>query len=295
MRPPVTPTIPAIPQQGSPPRQSPSAANGVVHDSTGDQDLRLATPTAVNGGSTDDPMGQIDGQAQAMMISSPVRPKSQTPTMTAIPNGFTIPSVNNYSSHLANGTAYSHHAGMRGNGIMKSALAATLAGQDGVNGGMVPMRQPASYLAHNVMSPSNYNVQLQAARQMQWAAIQQQQQQQQHRPPAINIVDGNGVDGTPASQLSPPLVPPRTPSANGNRPVSLSRGLSSPALAQAMAAGQGRASPGASHIGRMTPHPPHSPNMLAAQPHGSPPRPQPPIPSPSLQARQVVGGSGVGY
>jgi len=288
MRPPVTPTVPAIPQQSSPHR-SPPAPNGISQESNmlnGDQDIKLSAPVAINAGAqalADDVM-QVDGAPQNIAITSPVRPKSQTPSMTPIPNGFTIPSVNNFSSHIANGSTYSHYAGMR-NGIMtKSALAATLAGQDGVNS--AHLRQASSYMPHGV----NYASQLQAARQMQYAALQQQQQRQQ-----ITLTDG-AVDAGLAAQLSPPIngVPQRAPSANGNRSVNLSRGLSSPALAQAMVAGQGRASPSATHIGRMTPHPPHSPSNLLSpgQQHGSPPRP---MPSPSLQARQIVGSSGVGY
>lgn len=229
---------------------------------------------------------QVDSQPQPVAITSPVRPKSQTPSMTPIPNGFTIPSVTNFSSHINGNNYYS----MR-NGIMsKSALAATLAGQDAVNG--AHLRQ-ASYMPHGL----NYASQLQAARQMQYAALQQQHHQQRQQ---ISLTDRDGaVDASITPQLSPPAggVPQRAPSANGNRSVNLTRGLSSPALAQAMAAGQGRASPGATHIGRLTPHPPHSPPHLLSpgQQHGSPPRPQPPMPSPSLQARQIVGSSGVGY
>lgn len=301
MRPPITPTIPAIPQHGSPTRPSPPATNGIGHESISgsEQDVKLSTPVAgSNAGSPtqgDDTM-QVDGPGVSM--GSPVRPKSQTPSMTPIPNGFTIPSVNNFSSHISSNGAYPHHASIRGNNIMKSALAATLSVQDGNN---VSIRQAPPYMG--LVTPgSNYSAQLQAARQMQWAAIQQQQQHQQQQRPQM-LADGAAMDGTLAASPSLNGVPPRTPSANGTRPVSLSRGLSSPSVAQAMVAGQGRASPGATHIGRLTPHPPHSPpnvNMLspglgAAQPHSSPPRSQPPMPSPSLQARQIVGGSGVGY
>ncbi|EKM52072.1 uncharacterized protein PHACADRAFT_212666 [Phanerochaete carnosa HHB-10118-sp] len=289
MRPPVTPTVPAIPQQSSPHR-SPSVPNGTSHESSmfnGDQDIKLSVPVAINAGAADDAM-QVDSQPQSIAITSPVRPKSQTPSMIPIPNGFAIPSVNNFSSNIANGNTYSHYAGMR-NGVMtKSALAATLAGQDGVNS--AHLRQASSYMPHGV----NYSSQLQAARQMQFAALQQQQQQRQQ----ITLTD-SALDASLVAQLSPSpgSVPQRAPSANGNRPVNLSRGLTSPALAQAMVAGQGRASPGATHIGRPTSHPPHSPpNLLSpGQQHGSPPRPQPPMPSPSLQARQIVGSSGVGY
>jgi enhancer of polycomb-like protein len=301
MRPPVTPTIPAIPQHASPPQHSPPAPNGVGHESSvgSDHDVKLSVPvalTAVSPAPSEEVM-QVDSSPQS--ISSPVRPKSQTPSMTPIPNGFTIPSVNNFSSHISSNGAYPHHAGIRGSNMMKSALAATLTAQDGTN---VSMRQPAPYMGHIVTPTSNYSAQLQAARQMQWAALSQQQQQQRTQM----LMDGTTVDGSLATSISPPIsstTPARAPSANGTRPVSLSRGVSSPALAQAMVAGQGRASPGATHIGRLTPHPPHSPphvNMLspglgAAQPHSSPPRPQPPMPSPSLQARQIVGGPGVGY
>ncbi|GJE91699.1 enhancer of polycomb-like domain-containing protein [Phanerochaete sordida] len=295
MRPPVTPTVPAIPQQGSPHR-SPSAPNGINHESgivNGDQDIKLSVPIAITPGTpiqSEDAM-QVDGQPQNIAITSPVRPKSQTPSMTPIPNGFTIPSVTNFSSHIANGAAYAHYPTMRNGIVAKSALVG-LAGQDGANG--THLRQAASYMPHG--TGVNYASQLHAARQMQYAALQQQQQQS-HRQ-QITLTD-SAVDMNLTPQLSPPLtgVPQRAPSANGNRQVNLSRGLSSPALAQAMAAGQGRASPGAAHIGRLTPHPPHSPpNLLSpGQQHGSPPRPQPPMPSPSLQARQIVGGSGVGY
>ena len=289
LRPPVTPTVPAIPQQSSP-QHSPTAPNGVAHDVNGEQDVKLSAPTPnhVNVQVRADDVMQVDGQPVPMMMS-PVRVKTQTPSMTAIPNGFTIPSVN-YSSHIAPGS-YAHHVGMRA----KSALVSLV--PDGANG-QVPIRQQTySVSAHPAMTNSNYSAQLAAARQ-----IQQYSAQQNAQRPQMGLGDTNGLDATLALQLSPSLngVPPRTPSATGNRPITISRGLPSPALAQAMVAGQGRASPSTPHMGRMTPHPPHSPpNMLspglsAAQPHSSPPRPQPPMPSPSLQARQIVGSSG-GY
>jgi enhancer of polycomb-like protein len=206
--------VPAIPQQSSPHR-SPSAPNGIAHESNvpnGDTDVKLSVPVAINVGAqaqADDAM-QIDSQPQNIAITSPVRPKSQTPSMTAIPNGFTIPSVNNFSSHIAaNGSAYSHYAGMR-NGIMaKSALAATLAGQDGGNGGH--LRQTPSYMPHGV----NYASQLQAARQMQYAALQQRQQTRQPQPRAVvsGPRAGNGCrPGSCVAWCSAPR-PHDTPSA----------------------------------------------------------------------------------
>lgn len=297
MRPPVTPTVPAILQQGSPPHYSPTGPNGIAHDpsaANGEQDVKLSAPIPniiSMQSQPNDLAGQTDSQLQNMVMSSPVRPKSQTPTMIPIPNGFTIPTTANFNSHISNGT-YAHHAGMR-NQATKSAFAASLV-PDGANPGQVQIRQQTYPIGAHPMTTSSYNAQIQAARLYQ---VQQNAQR-----PQMNIVDASGMDGGLTLSLSPPNgVPPRTPSANGTRSVAISRGLTSPALAQAMAVGQGRTSPGTPHIGRMTPHPPHSPpNLLspglsAAQPHGSPPRPQPPMPSPSLQARQVVGGSGVGY
>ena len=289
MRPPVTPTVPAI----SPPRRSPSASNGIVHDSSsvnGEQDIKLSAPIASMQSRTDDPMGQADGQSQSISMTSPVRPKSQTPSMVPIPNGFTIPNTN-YTQY-ANGT-YAAHANMR-NQTTKSALANALQVPDGSNpAAQVQIRQQYPMSAHSV--PTNYTVQqLQAARMLQ---------QQNGQRAQLNLGDITGIEGGLTLSLTSPIngVPPRTPSANGTRSVAISRGLTSPALQQAMAVGQGRTSPSTPHIGRMTPHPPHSPpNLLspglsATQPHGSPPRAQPPMPSPSLQTRQIVGGSGVGY
>lgn len=292
LRPPVTPTVPAIPQQTSP-QHSPTAPNGVTHDVNGEQDVKLSAPIAnhVNMQVRADEVMQVDGQPVPVMLS-PVRAKTQTPSMTPIPNGFTIPSVS-YSSHITPGS-YAHHVGMRGQ-AMKSALVSLV--PDGTNG-QVPIRQQTySVGTHPAMTNSNYSAQIAAARQ-----IQQYSAQQNAQRPQMALGDSNGLDAALTLQLSPSLngVPPRTPSAAGNRSVTISRGLPSPALAQAMVAGQGRASPSTPHMGRMTPHPPHSPpNMLspglsAAQPHSSPPRPQPPMPSPSLQARQIVGSSG-GY
>ena len=41
--------------------------------------------------------------------------------MIAIPNGFTFPSVQNYNTHISAGVY--PYAGVRGNGIVKAALA----------------------------------------------------------------------------------------------------------------------------------------------------------------------------
>ena len=90
-------------------------------------------------------------------------------------------------------------------------------------------------------------------------------------------------------------LPPRTPSTNEQRQAGLSRGVQSPALAQAIATqGQGRVSP--ANIARLS-HPAHmlSPGMVGAQPRQLPPHAgQVSIVSPFFQY-QVVGSSRAGY
>lgn len=286
IRPPGTPVVPSLPMQSSPPRHSSPAVNGTNHDMTngmtnGDQDVKMANVNGIH--ST--PSGQPDGvhsqaENQPVPVSSPMRPKSQTPTMTAIPNGFTIPSVNSYSSHIAN--TYMHSA-VRPNGLnpqmMKSAFATLGADVPLQANGHVPLARAnaAAYL------PAAYSQQLAAARQMQQWAM---------RPASANLVDANGIDNL-AVNLGMNGVPTRVPSTNGTRSASLGRPVTSPALAQALAVGQG--SPNA-HVARLA-HSAHllSPGLNATQPHQSPPRPpQPPMASPSLQS-QVVGTSGTGY
>ena len=288
IRPPGTPVVPSLPTQSSPPRLSSPVVNGTNHDlvnglTNGDQDVKMVNVNGIHSS----PQGQSDGlhvqtENQPVPVSSPMRPKSQTPTMTAIPNGFTIPSVNSYSSHIAN--SYMHSA-VRPNGLnpqmMKSAFASLGADVPLQTNGHVPLARAnaAAYL------PQAYSQQLVAARQMQWATMQ--------RPASANLVDANGIDANLAVNLGINGVPARVPSTNGTRPASLGRAVTSPALAQALAVGQG--SPNA-HVARLS-HSAHllSPGLGAPQAHQSPPRPpQPSMASPSLQS-QVVGTSGTGY
>lgn len=307
MRPPSTPTVPALPSQASLPHSSPTMANGTANheQSNGaplavDQDMKLPVAVAVHPvlQHSADSTHHDTQAASNVSTTSPLRAKSQTPSMTAIPNGFTIPAVNNYSTHITNGTSFTH--GVRPNGmnqqLLKSAFASLTPGADTsiqVNGGHLSMRPATnSYIGHTLASGPNYSAQLAAARQMQWALATQQQ-----RGPAMNVVDANGIDAGLGGNLSPTIsgTPVRVPSANGHRSLPLSRGMASPALAQAIAAGQGRASPANTHVARLTPHSPNllSPGLVNSQPQQSPPRPpQPHMPSPSMQARQIVGSSG---
>lgn len=313
MRPPSTPAVPVLPSQPSLPLSSPPAmSNGSTsHEQTNNSnlgaDIEMKIPVAVSvhpvPQTTTESTANHDMQSSAVPVTSPMRAKTQTPSMTAIPNGFTIPAVNNYSTHITNGASFTH-PGVRANGmnpLLKSAFASLTPGADNsmqVGSGHIAMRPSAnSYIGHTLASGPNYSAQLAAARQMQWALAAQQQRGQ-----AMGVVDANGIDTGLGGNISPPIsgTPARVPSANGNRPLPLNRGMPSPALAQAIAAGQGRSSPANAHVARLASHAPHSPNLLSpglvnAQPQQSPPRPPQshmPSPSPSLQARQIVGSSG---
>ncbi|KAF7800350.1 hypothetical protein EIP86_011600 [Pleurotus ostreatoroseus] len=286
IRPPGTPVVPALPTQASPPRNASPAVNGNGHDGVnGEQDVKMANGTVPHAPSPSQPDGahvQSDGSTPTIPISSPMRPK-----MTAIPNGFTVPSVQNYNSHIATGVY--PHAGVRGNGMVKSALASLQADGTFQGNGHVALGRANTNYANAAFSQ-----QLIAARQMQWATIPQGNQR-----PATALVDANmngGVETTLAANLGMNVsLPARAPSTNGQRQAGLARGVQSPALAQAIATqGQGRVSP--ANVARLS-HPTHmlSPGMAGAQPHQSPPRAgQAPMASPSLQS-QVVGSSGTGY
>lgn len=282
IRPPGAPIVPALPTQTLHVRHSSPAVNGNSHDglvASMNQDVKMANASPPHAS----PQSQIDGVhlqsdniSQAMPMTSPMRPKSQTPTMTAIPNGFTIPSVNNYSSHLVNGSYV--HSAVRPNGlntqIMKSAFADSALQANG----HVPLaRTNATYL------PTAYSQQLAAARQMQWATLSAQ------RPASATLVDGNGVDSALAANLGLNNISTRVPSANGTQGSPL-RGVTSPALAHALATGQGRVSP--ANVARLSSHSAHLLSPGLGEAHHNP-SPQVPMPSPSLHS-QVV-GTGTGY
>lgn len=290
MRPPSTPTAPTLPANPSPaqPPASVASSNGSVERTNIDQEVRPSvTATASPVVQPQPEASQSESQAIVAPSTSPVRPKVPTPTMTAIPNGFTIPAVSTYPAHMANGASYAARPNGYNPQLLKSAFASLAQGGDtSMNGTHMTMRSPANSYS---VPPGAYTAQLAAARQMHWLASQQQ------RPPSVNIVDSNGMDAGLANSLSPPISgPQRVPSANGSRSMPISRGVTSPALAQAMAAGQGRSSPVNAHAARVPQHSPTllSPGLVSAQAQQSPPRPQPPMPSPSMQARQIVGSSG---
>ncbi|KAH9935624.1 uncharacterized protein B0H18DRAFT_976555 [Fomitopsis serialis] len=305
IRVPGLPTVPAINMQAP-------LAN---HDANGHADSsdRPAKSPALQS-----PRSQQHGSPEQQTVnassanSSPVRAKAQPPqaiTMPTVPNGYHIPSVNAYSAAMPNATYM--HANNRPNGLtlqqmqtMKSAYASMSPPPDNsmqANTANGQLRTPASYLGHVLQNGHpNYAAQLANARHMQqWAAATAAHQQQ--RPPSANAADGNAVDGMHPPAMSPPIstTPVRTPSANGMR-TPMSRGMAVPGAAHAMGQPQGRASPANPHMARMTTPLTPSPHLLnsslaVTQPQGSPTRsPQPPMASPSLQARQAVGSSGAG-
>ena len=133
--------------------------------------------------------------------------------MTAIPNGFTVPSVQNYNSHISAGVY--PHAGVRGNGMVKSALASLQADDTFQGNSHVTLGRVNANYANNAFSQ-----QLNAARQMQWATIPQCNQRA-----ATALVDASmngGVETTLAANLGMNVsFPVRAPSANGQRQVVL--------------------------------------------------------------------------
>ncbi|KAH9839378.1 enhancer of polycomb-like-domain-containing protein [Rhodofomes roseus] len=312
------PGLPAINMQAplaSPPAASAMAQTNGNHDVSGHADV---TEQPAKSPALQSPRGQQQGSperqatdASTAATTSPMRAKAQPPqaiTMPTVPNGYHIPNVNAYSATMPNATYM--HANNRSNGLtlqqmqtMKSAYASMSPPPDNsmqANTANVQLRTPGSYLGHVHQNGHPNYAQLANARHMQqWAAAAVAQQQ---RPPSANMAENNGADGMPPPAMSPPLpaMPVRTPSANGMR-TPMSRGMAVPGVAHAMGQPQGRASPANPHMARIaTPLTP-SPHLLntslaATQPQGSPTRsPQPPMASPSMQARQAVGSSGAGY
>ena len=224
-------------------------------------------------------------EPSATVLASPSPAPSKPPTSAGvnvpnISNGYHISSVNNYGSMPKGGYM---HANTRHNALNLQQMQQLML-PDSTNVNNIALRQQGPYVLPN----GAYSLQMAATRPMQWSMGGQH--------PQNSRTDAIGVDSstTPSGAGSPG----RTPSANGIRTPQIAR-----AAAMSNAA-SGLASP-ATHIARLTPHSPSphmlSPNLAAAQVnvHSSPTRtPQPaiPTPSPSLQSRQLVGGSGAaGY
>ncbi|KAL1943915.1 hypothetical protein VTO73DRAFT_3733 [Trametes versicolor] len=217
---------------------------------------------------------------------APAKPLISTAAVNIpnMPNGYPLPAANAYQVMPKVGYM---HQGPRHNGQILQQMQSLLPDSN-VN---ISLRQPGPFMMPN----GAYPMQMAGARPMQWPVAGQ-------RSPHNVGVDGvGGVDGTGAQMGAG--SPGRAPSANGVRTPQIARSVAMAGANHALGGSQGRASPAG--IARLTPHSPSphvlSPNMAAAQTnvHSSPTRaPQPaiPTPSPSLQTRQVVGGSGAaGY
>lgn len=300
------PTPSQVPLHSSPP----PSINGV--SAVTEHDVKMTSP--VKPSPSPLPQLELSQPTPEVRISpmptnvslSPTRPKSitQMPSpLPSIPNGYHLAPVNGYPSHLSAASPYAHP--VRSNQLsaqqMQSLKVAYQNVRQAADGSMqaahLAMRSPANPAAlymQNTGDPQ-YTAQLAAARQMQWAVAQ--------RAPTVTMVDPNtaALDASLAASLSQPLnaSPARVPPSPANGVRSINRGIPSPSLAHAMSSPQGRGSPVT--MGRLTAHSPTphllSPSMAAAQIQSSPTRqPQaPPMPSPSLQSRQMVGNSGTGY
>lgn len=280
---------------GSPHSTPPSSAsvNGFAEAQAAAGDTGEQKPKSGNQSSPNGVAAHSD--VAAASVTSPTPAPTKPPTSTAavnvphMPNGYAMSAVNGYPVMPKPGYM---HPNVRHNGLnlqQMQSISALLPD----NNANIALRQTGPF----VMPNGAYPMQMAGARPMQWPVAGQ-------RSPHNGGVDGgNGVDGT-SSQMGAGS-PGRAPSANGVRTPQIARSVPMAGANHSLSANQGRASPAGTHIGRLAPHSPSphilSPNMAAAQAsvHSSPTRaPQPaiPTPSPSLQTRQVVGGSGAaGY
>lgn len=310
----LSPTVPSHRPSSSPARD-PTHHNGAHEDPSSptkaEHDVKMTVPSQANGSDPSQVAEIVMSPAppQASPIPTHVSPPAphKSPVQHAapaqgVPNGHYIAAMNGYGAHVPQAAQYLH-TGVRTNGLTQQQMqtlkaagynhlaAATQAGSAQVGVAHLPIRQPATYMAH--ANNADYNAQLALARQLQW-----QQQQAQAQRQVGHVMDANAFDNSVLAATLPP--PTRVPSSNGHRSVSLTRGGPSPILQHAMGSPQGRASPANQHMVRLAPHSPSphhlSPSMGAAQAQSSPTRPpQQPMPSPSLQSRQAVGSSGAGY
>ncbi|KAI0659248.1 enhancer of polycomb-like-domain-containing protein [Cubamyces menziesii] len=251
-----------------------------------DHDTKSVTQGSPNGVAT------AQDTASASMTSPTPAPTKPLASNAALnlpnPNGYHMTAMNGYPVMPKGG--YMHpNARHNALNLQQMQSLSALMPDNNVN---IALRQPGAY----VMPNGAYPIQMAGARTMQWPVAGQ-------RSPHNAGTDGTGTDVS-AAQMGAGS-PVRAPSANGVRTPQLARSVPIPNHNHSLNVNQGRSSPAGAHIARLTPHSPTphmlSPNMAAAQAnvHSSPTRaPQPaiPTPSPSLQTRQIVGGSGAaGY
>lgn len=309
------PSVPVINVQSSPSAPSAVTQTNGNHDVKGHTDgaEQLAkSPAQLHSPHARQQASAVQQTADAPATNiSPMRVKPQPPqaiAMPAVTNGYHISTVNAYSA-IPNATYM--HANNRPTALtlqqmqtMKSAYASMSPAPDTsaqANNPNLQLRTPA-YLGHVIQNAHPNYAQFANVRHMQWAtAAVAQHQHQQQRSPSANTAEVISAESMPPPAMSPPMpsIPVRTSSATGVRtPMSRNMAVPGAHLGQP----PGRASPANPHMATrmVTPLTP-SPHLLntslaATQVQGSPTRsPQPPMASPSLQARQVVGSSGAGY
>ena len=244
-----------------------------------DADVKMASHGSPNG----TPVQPEPLSAPMASPTPPSKPLASNSNVNVpnLSNGYHAPTMPGYPPAKGN---YVHPGRPNGLSIQQMQSLQAMLPADSVS---MALRQPGAY----VMPNSAYPMQI-PGRPIQWPMAGQ------HSPPNATVaVDGSSSQPSAGS-------PGRAPSANSMRAPQLAQGrpMTSP---QVLNTNQAVANAGGSHITRLTPHSPSphmlSPNLAAAQVnvHSSPTRtPQPviPNPSPSLQSRQLVGGSGAaGY
>ncbi|KAI0646398.1 enhancer of polycomb-like-domain-containing protein [Trametes meyenii] len=253
----------------------------------GEQGSKPASQASPNG-----PSAQVDVPVAPVVSPTPTPTKplsaAAAVNMPNMSNGYHLPAVNGYPVLPKGGYM---HPNARHNGLNIQQMQ-SLSGFLPDNNVNIALRQPGAYVM-----PNTAYMQTAGARPMQWPVAGQRSPHNGAVDP-IASADSSAAHGGTGS-------PVRAPSANGVRTPQLARSVPMGTPNHSLSAGQGRVSPAGTHIARLTPHSPSphmlSPNMAAAQvsAHSSPTRaPQPaiPTPSPSLQTRQIVGGSGAaGY
>ncbi|OJT01716.1 Enhancer of polycomb-like protein 1 [Trametes pubescens] len=279
---------------GSPHSTPPSSAsvNGFADAQAGVGDGPEQKPKLPSQSSPNGVVAHPDAAAASITSSTPAPAKALASTVAVnipnMPNGYSMPAVNGYQ--VMPKAPYMHSNARHNGQVLQQmqSITALLPDSNNVN---ISLRQPGPFMMPN----GAYPMQMAGARPMQWPVAGQRS------PHTVGVEGVSGVDGTGAQMGAG--SPGRAPSANGVRTPQIARSVAMAGANHALGGSQGRASPAG--IARLTPHSPSphilSPNMAAAQAnvHSSPTRaPQPaiPTPSPSLQTRQVVGGSGAaGY
>ncbi|KAI6018157.1 enhancer of polycomb-like-domain-containing protein [Pisolithus microcarpus] len=306
---PIVPSVqPSAQQAGSSasPTNGSSASPTTVPVADGDV-ARLSPLNGTPGTNGSSSHGSTHDVREASIPPTPEVPASNQPSGTprqkaepqqavSIPlNGYHVP-MNGYA--ISNMPYMQHARQLNGLSPQQMKDLRSVFAQDPSSGMQgTPGRQiQAPYVGHLVPSGTHFNVQMGTAANVnlkvppgrQWNGVASPLQQ---TPSLANVLDGGGTPMLSSPHNTPGIIPPRTPSANGNRAVGRPGN---------MGAVQGAVMHGGQYPAHSSPRlPPNSPSpSTAALPlHQSPPRP-PPTPtlkmaSPSIQ--QSVPSSQGGY